>query len=103
VLVFDEATSGLDVVAARDVLNTVEGLRAAGKCVVFSSHIMSEVRRLCDRIAILHSGRIIAEGSVEELSNRFHQPDLEELFYQLVAAQPPCPFSMPAPSPDSVG
>lgn len=85
VLVFDEATSGLDVVAARDVLITVEQLRDAGKCIVFSSHIMSEVRRLCDRIAILHRGRVVAEGSLEELAERFHQPDLEELFYQLIA------------------
>jgi sodium transport system ATP-binding protein len=85
VLVFDEATSGLDVVAARDVLITVEQLRDAGKCIVFSSHIMSEVRRLCDRIAILHRGRVVAEGTLEELAERFHQPDLEELFYQLIA------------------
>jgi sodium transport system ATP-binding protein len=85
VLVFDEATSGLDVVAARDVLTTVEQLRDAGKCIVFSSHIMSEVRRLCDRIAIVHRGRVVAEGTIDELAERFHQPDLEELFYQLIA------------------
>jgi sodium transport system ATP-binding protein len=46
---------------------------------------MSEVRRLCDRIAIVHRGRMIAEGSVDELAERFKQPDLEELFYQLIA------------------
>ncbi len=85
VLVFDEATSGLDVVAARDVLTTVEQLRDAGKCIVFSSHIMSEVRRVCDRIAIVHFGRVVAEGSIGDLVERFHQPDLEELFYQLIA------------------
>jgi sodium transport system ATP-binding protein len=85
VLVFDEATSGLDVVAARDVLTTVEYLRDAGKCIVFSSHIMSEVRRVCDRIAIVHRGRVVAEGSIGDLIERFRQPDLEELFYQLIA------------------
>ncbi len=85
VLVFDEATSGLDVVATREVLTTVEQLRDSGKCVVFSSHIMSEVRRMCDRIAILHRGRVVAEGNVGELADRFKQPDLEELFYQLIA------------------
>lgn len=85
VLVFDEATSGLDVVATREVLTTVEQLRDSGKCVVFSSHIMSEVRRMCDRIAILHRGQVIAEGNVGELAERFRQPDLEELFFQLIA------------------
>jgi sodium transport system ATP-binding protein len=85
VLIFDEATSGLDVVATRDVLTTVEQLRDADKSIVFSSHIMSEVRRLCDRIAILHRGRMIAEGTVQQLAERYRQPDLEELFYQLIA------------------
>ncbi len=91
VLVFDEATSGLDILVARQVLETVEQLRDQGKCVVFSSHIMSEVKRLCDRIAVLHRGRILAEGTVEELSEEHGQDDLEELFYQLIAAATPQP------------
>jgi sodium transport system ATP-binding protein len=100
VLVFDEATLGLDVVAAREVLVSVEELRDAGKTVVFSSHIMSEVRRLCDRIGILHRGRLIAEGSVDELADRFHQPDLEELFYQLAAFGAAAPDPLPLPRRD---
>jgi sodium transport system ATP-binding protein len=85
VLIFDEATSGLDILVAREVLNTIELLRDHGKCILFSSHIMSEVRRLCDRIAILHRGSILATGSIEELTRRHDETDLEELFFQLVA------------------
>ena len=85
ILIFDEATSGLDILVAREVLKTVEQLRDHGKCIVFSSHIMSEVQRLCDRIAIMHRGQIVAEGDVNELAHRFEQPDLEELFYQVIA------------------
>jgi len=85
VLIFDEATSGLDILVAREVLNTIELLRDYGKCIVFSSHIMSEVRRLCDRVAILHRGTILANGTKEELAEKHDEQDLEELFYQLIA------------------
>jgi sodium transport system ATP-binding protein len=84
VLIFDEATVGLDVLVARALLQTVSELRDHGKCVVFSTHIMREAERLCDRIAIMRSGHILAEGSLDELCNRFGDDDLEELFFRLI-------------------
>ena len=86
VLIFDEATSGLDILVAREVLKVVEHLRDQGKCIVYSSHIMSEVQRLCDRIAVLNRGQILAQGTIQELSEQFGEDDLEELFYQLIAS-----------------
>ena len=85
VLIFDEATAGLDVLVARALLNTVAELRDHGKCIVFSTHIMREAEKLCDRIAIMHRGHILAEGTLEELRDRHHQRDLEELFFQLIS------------------
>jgi sodium transport system ATP-binding protein len=85
VLVFDEATSGLDILVAREVLDTIEHLADHGKCVIFSTHIMSEVSRLCDRIAIMNHGKILAEGTISELSENHDESDLEELFYQLIS------------------
>lgn len=85
VLIFDEATSGLDILVAREVLRTVEQLRDQGKCVIFSSHIMSEVQRLCDRVAIMNRGRILAEGSIDELAEKHEEDDLEEMFYQMIS------------------
>ena len=85
VLIFDEATSGLDILAAREVLNTVELVRDQGKCVIFSSHIMTEVQRLCDRIAIMNRGEILAEGTIEHLTEIHKERDLEELFFQLIS------------------
>ena len=84
VLIFDEATSGLDVLVARALLKSVAELRDQGKCIIFSTHIMREAERLCDRIAIMHRGRILAEGSMEEIQCQFAQKDLEELFFQLI-------------------
>ncbi len=85
VLIFDEATSGLDILVAREVLNTIELLRDHGKCILFSSHIMSEVCRLCDRVAILNRGTILANGTMEDLQEQHAEPDLEELFYKLIS------------------
>lgn len=84
VLIFDEATSGLDVLVQREVLKSVEELREAGKCVIFSTHIMREAERLCDRIAVMYRGAILAEGTHEELSHRYQEDDLEELFFALI-------------------
>lgn len=85
VLVFDEATAGLDVLVARALLKTVAELRDHGKCVIFSTHIMREVERLCDRIAIMHRGEILSEGTLGELRERHHEQDFEELFFQLIS------------------
>jgi sodium transport system ATP-binding protein len=85
VLIFDEATVGLDVLVARALLKTVAELREHGKCIVFSTHIMREAEKLCDRIAIMHRGHILAEGTLEELRDRHDQRDLEELFFQLIS------------------
>jgi sodium transport system ATP-binding protein len=87
VLIFDEATSGLDVLVARALLQTVGELRDMGKCVVFSTHIMREVEKLCDRIAIIHKGRVLAHGALDELRDTHQERDLEELFFRLIAEQ----------------
>ncbi len=84
VIIFDEPTSGLDVLVARSVLQAVAALRDQGKCIIFSTHIMREVEKLCDRIAIIHRGKILAEGTLPELADRYQQPDVEELFFELI-------------------
>ena len=93
VLIFDEATAGLDVLVARALLNTIAALRDHGKCILFSTHIMREAERLCDRLAIIHRGHVLAEGPLESLRDQHHERDLEELFFQLISrhdeAHPP--------------
>ena len=87
VLIFDEATAGLDVLVARALLDTVAELRDHGKCIIFSTHIMREAEKLCDYLAIIHQGRILAEGTLEELRARYNEHDLEELFFQLISRE----------------
>jgi sodium transport system ATP-binding protein len=85
VLIFDEPTAGLDVLVARAVLKNIEALRSMGKCILFSTHIMREVEKLCDRVAIISRGCVLACGTLAELREQHGQADLEELFFKLVA------------------
>ena len=85
VLIFDEPTNGLDVLVARAVQHNIEKLRELGKCILFSTHIMREVERLCDRVAIVNRGKVLACGTLTELRERYGQQDLEELFFALVS------------------
>lgn len=85
VLIFDEPTSGLDVLVQRAVLGGIADLRGRGKTILFSTHVMSEVEKLCDRVAILSKGAIVAMGTLPELRKQHGQDDLEELFFSLVS------------------
>jgi sodium transport system ATP-binding protein len=84
VVIFDEPTNGLDVLVARALLETVIELRDHLKCIVFSTHIMREAEKLCDRIAIVDHGSILAEGTLRQLQERYGEKDLEELFFRLI-------------------
>jgi sodium transport system ATP-binding protein len=84
VLIFDEPTNGLDVLVQRAVLRSIADLRGRGKTILFSTHVMSEVEKLCDRVGIMARGAIVAVGTLPELRERYGQEDLEELFFSLV-------------------
>ncbi len=85
VMIFDEPTSGLDVMTARTIIAFIRECRQRGKTVIFSTHIMSEVEKLCDVIGIIQSGKLLAEGSLAELRDRYQEHDLEEIFVKIVA------------------
>ena len=84
VLIFDEPTIGLDVLVARSVLENIERLKSLGKCILYSTHIMREAEKLCDRLAIISRGKIHVCGRLDELREKYQQNDLEELFFKLV-------------------
>jgi sodium transport system ATP-binding protein len=86
VMIFDEPTLGLDVMAARTIVKFIRECREAGKTVVFSTHVMSEVEKLCDKIGIIHDGKLLAEGTLPDLRAQFGIQDLEDLFVRVVEA-----------------
>src|SRR5208282_6174392 len=80
VMIFDEPTMGLDVMAARTIVGFIRQCRDRGKTVIFSTHVMTEAEKLCNRIGIIHQGRILAEGTLAELRARHGKQDLEDIF-----------------------
>jgi sodium transport system ATP-binding protein len=85
VMIFDEPTIGLDIMTARTIIDFIRECRQRGKTVIFSTHVMSEVEKLCDIIGIIQSGKLLAEGSLPELRERYREQDLEEIFVKVVA------------------
>ncbi|MGL5827012.1 MAG: ABC transporter ATP-binding protein [Nocardioides sp.] len=87
-LVLDEPTVGLDPVLRRDLWALFHRLAADGACVLVSSHVMDEAER-CDRLLLMRAGRIIADGSPEDIKRRTGAPDIEGAFLAVVAGHPP--------------
>src|ERR1700722_2890977 len=84
VMIFDEPTLSVDVMAARTIVAFIRECRESGKTVVFSTHVMSEVEKLCDHIGIIHGGKLLAEGTLPELRTKYGIQDLEDLFVKVV-------------------
>jgi ABC-2 type transport system ATP-binding protein len=83
-LVFDEAQSGLDISSSLLFRHLLRALAARGKAILYISHILELVEKVCDRVVIIYRGRIVADDSVERLRDLMHLPNLEEIFNQLV-------------------
>jgi sodium transport system ATP-binding protein len=83
-VVLDEPTNGLDVMAIRNLREMLLNLKAQGRCVLFSSHVMQEVGALCDRVVIIGHGRVLADSTVQEIRERSGAPSLEEAFLQVL-------------------
>ena len=85
-VVLDEPTNGLDVMATRSMRGFLRNLKADGRCVLFSSHIMQEVAALCDRIVVIAKGRVIADESPDALRAQTGQANLEDAFVTLIGS-----------------
>ena len=87
VMIFDEPTLGLDVMTARSIVKFVRECRNRGKTVIYSTHVMSEVEKICDVIGIIHDGRLVAEGTLADLQLRYGEKDMEEIFIKAVGGE----------------
>jgi len=83
-VLLDEPTNGLDVASTRALREFLRGLKAAGRCVLLSTHLMQEVAALCDRIVIIARGRVVADGTSDELRRQAGEPNLEDAFMRLI-------------------
>jgi sodium transport system ATP-binding protein len=86
-VLLDEPTNGLDVMTTRGLRQFLRELRAEGRCVLLSSHIMQEVAALCDRIVVIAQGRVVAQGTPEELRAQTGEPNLEDAFVKVIGSE----------------
>jgi sodium transport system ATP-binding protein len=86
-VILDEPTNGLDVMTTRAMRDFLRQLRAEGRCVIFSSHIMQEVAALCDRIVVIAHGRVMAEGTADELRAHTGEQNLEDAFVKVIGSE----------------
>jgi sodium transport system ATP-binding protein len=88
-VILDEPTNGLDVMSTRAVRTIIKRLKAEGRCVLFSSHVMQEVSALCDRIVVIAGGKVVAHGTPDELRARAGYDSLEDAFVALAGGGDP--------------
>ncbi len=85
-VLLDEPTNGLDVMSTRSMRELIRRLKAQGKCVIFSSHVMQEVSALCDRIVVIAHGKVVADGAPDDIRKRTGKENLEEAFVAVIGS-----------------
>jgi sodium transport system ATP-binding protein len=84
VLILDEPTAGLDVITSRGVVQFIKETKKLNKCILFSTHMMHEAEKLCDDIAIIHKGRVLQVGTLEELKKMTGLEELDDIFVKII-------------------
>jgi sodium transport system ATP-binding protein len=84
IMIFDEPTSGLDILTARTIVSFIHKCKEDGKCILFSTHVMREAERIADKIEMIHKGKLVAEGTLEELRTETELIDLDDIFVHFV-------------------
>jgi sodium transport system ATP-binding protein len=87
VMIFDEPTLGLDVMTSRAIVRFVRECKVQGKTVIYSTHMMNEVEKLCDSVGVIHDGSLLAEGTLADLKATHEEDDLEEIFVKLTGGE----------------
>lgn len=87
VMLFDEPSTGLDVSAARVIHEFILKCKSENKIILLSSHSMTEVEKLCDRVVIIHKGVLVEEGTIQQLKRKYNNDDLEEVFIELIGGE----------------
>lgn len=87
VMLFDEPSTGLDVSASRLIQDFIKKCKEDNKAIVFSSHSMQEVEKLCDRVIIIHKGKLIEQGTIDQLKAKYKNDDMEDIFVKLIGGK----------------
>ena len=82
--IFDEATSGLDIISSQVILDFIKEEREAGKCIIYSTHYMEEAENICDRVVLLNKGKVIAIGTPSEIKKETKTKSIRDAFFALI-------------------
>lgn len=85
--IFDEATSGLDIISSQVILNFIKEERNRGKCIIYSTHYMEEAENICDRVVLINKGTIVAIGTPDEIKMNTNTTNLRDAFFTLIGGE----------------
>lgn len=85
--IFDEATSGLDIISSKVILDFIKEEKNKGKCILYSTHYMEEAENICDRVILIHQGMIIEEGTPKEIIKKTKTTNLRDAFFKIVEGE----------------
>ncbi len=85
--IFDEATSGLDIISSQIILNFIKEERDKGKCIIYSTHYMEEAENICDRVVLVNRGHLIAEGTAEEIERNTNTNNIRDAFFAMIGGK----------------
>ena len=88
IYIFDEATSGLDIIASKVILDFIKEEKSKKKTIIYSTHYMEEAENICDRVILIHKGKIVAEGTPEEIINKTKTTNLRDAFFRIIKEVP---------------
>ena len=82
--IFDEATSGLDIISSKVILDFIKEEREKGKCIIYSTHYMEEAENICDRVVLINKGKVIATGTPAEIEKQTETNNIRDAFFKLI-------------------
>lgn len=82
--ILDEATSGLDIISSETILNFIKKEKTRGKCILYSTHYMEEAESICDRVILVHRGKVVATGTPNEIVKQANAASLRDAFFKLI-------------------
>jgi sodium transport system ATP-binding protein len=82
--IFDEATSGLDIISSKVILDFIKAEREKGKCIIYSTHYMEEAENICDRVVLINKGKVISIGTPEEIEKETETTNIRDAFFKLI-------------------
>ena len=85
--ILDEATSGLDIISSKSILDFIKDEKEKGKCILYSTHYMEEAENICDRVVLIHKGKLLTIGTSDEIKKKTKTKNIRDAFFALIGGE----------------